>query len=292
MPDPKTPAIRLTERDDDILHGLGSYRFLTSRQAGALWFASEGAAATRLRALLAHDLVVRVFMPVRPFDRTAATIWALSPRGARRVREAREGARPTCLSANDRRSALFLDHTLRRNDARVCLALLDRGRHGFHLLRWAQAPAEVRGSAVVPTGRGRAARVPIVPDGFFALRCGGRIHAFAVEIDMGTVSVRAMALRYRAYWTWWKRGGMARKYGGAPTRVLTLTTTPARLERLRAAAAAAPTEGRKGTGLFWFALLGAADIAAPERLLAGPWVAARAGPAEPRPLLDEPEPTL
>ncbi len=281
-------TLRLTERDDEVLDALGSYRFLTGAQLATLWFPSAAAAGARLRALLARELVVRVFMPVRPFDRTATTIWALSAKGARRVREVSEGARPDFLSAKDRRSALFLDHTLRRNDVRICLEVLDRRAPGLHLLRWAQAPEDVRGAAVVPVGRGARERVPIVPDGFFALRHAGRVQAFCVEIDMGTVSPVAMARRYRAYWAWWKRGGMAGRFGEVPLRVLTLTTTPARLERLRRLAVVAPTGGRAGSGLFWFSLLAAADINAPERLIAGPWAVARAGPAKPRLLLDEP----
>jgi hypothetical protein len=222
-----SPSLRLTSRDVDILEALGSYRFLSVPQLAVLYFASRSTAEARLRALHTADLVVRVFMPVRPFDRTATTIYALGPKGSALVGERREGVRPRHLTAKDRRSALFLDHTLRRNDVRICLELLDRDLAGFHLLTWKQAPEEVRGSAVVRSGT-KDERIPVVPDGFFAVRYRGEITAYCLETDMGTVNTERMLARYRAYLEWWRTGGMAARFGRVPTRVLTMTTAPGR----------------------------------------------------------------
>lgn len=108
------------------------------------------------------------------------------------------------LSESSRRSALFLDHTLRRNDVRICLELLHREMPGFQLLFWKQAPEDVRASAEVPVAGRRTARVPIVPDGVFAVRHHGQFHLLFLETDMGTVPVKRMQLRYQAYWRWWK----------------------------------------------------------------------------------------
>lgn len=272
-------TLRLTERDHEVLDALGEHRFLSAPQLAALFFPSVSAVTSRMRQLVKAKVAQAVFLPVRPFDRMSTTIWALTPPGARLVRAAREGAKPSFLATRDGRSALFLDHTLRRNDLRVALTVLDRHRARFDLLRWRQAPDEVRGIARVRAS-GSARHVAMVPDGFFALRYQGEEQAFVVEIDMGTVSVRSMAIRYRAYWKWWKTGGMRRRFGDLPIRVLTLATTPARIERLRQVARLAPEGGKPGTGLFWFAPLDAADLQNPERLLDPVWTVARTrGPA-------------
>jgi hypothetical protein len=276
---PDHAALRCTPRDLDVLDDLASYRFLSLPQVAALHFPSCGAASVRMRRLHAAGLATRVFMPVRPFDRSVATIYALAGRGALLLAPRHNGVRPRHLTAREHRSALFLDHTLRRNDVRVCLELLNRSHRALQLLSWRQSPEEVRASAEVRLGRGRTQRVPIVPDGYFAVLWRGRAQSFCLEIDMGTVAPDRMLARYRAYWTWWRTGGAAGKYGLAPLRVLTMTTTASRLATLRRLAEAAPERGRQRSHLFWFALLDRANIANPDRLVNGGWCTA--GGAEP-----------
>jgi len=275
-PAPVRP-LRLTARDEHVLSSLGSCRFLSVPQISALHFDSPAAAATRMRRLHEAGLVASVFVPVRPYDRRAFTIFGLSGRGARLIAEQTGGPLPRFVSEREKRSGLFLDHTLRRNDLRICLDLLDRQERGFQLLVWRQSPDGLRFSAVV---RGRAlsyTRVPLVPDGFFAVKRSGVVQAFFVETDMGTVSLARMAVRYRAYQLWWRRGGHLDLCGSAPLRILTLTTTERRLAALRQAAFRGSGNPRHGSGLFWFALLAAADIAEPAKLLGPAWTTAAAG---------------
>lgn len=284
MPKP-TSVLRVTPRDLDILDDLASYRFLSVPQITALYFTSASTAEGRLRQLVDAGLVVRVFMPVRPFDKTSTTIYALGAKGAALLAPRHEGSKPRHLTPKDHRSALFLDHTLRRNDVRICLELLDRTLPGFHLLAWKQAPEDVRGAAVVATRYGGRVRVPVVPDGFFAFRVKSTVTAYCVEIDMGTVNTEKMLARYRAYLTWWREGGAARKFGPAPMRVLTMTTTTSRMETLRRLARAAPPPGVR-SNLLWFALLPIADIAHPASLLRSGWLTAACHPKDDRPLVD------
>jgi hypothetical protein len=269
-------------RDVEILTALGSYRFLSVPQAAALFFPSPAAAQARLHQLAKQGLALRVFMPVRPYDRTAHTIYALSARGAREVAARQEGVRPRHLTSREHRSGLFLDHTLRRNDLRVCLERLTT-MGDLELLYWRQAPDEV-GMAAEVHDRGRTVRVPAVPDGVAAFRRAGAIEVFIVEIDMGTVKRESMALRYRAYWRLSQDGTLRRRFGPVPIRVLTLTTTPLRREALRRGAVLAPDNGRKGSGLFWFGLVEQADLGNPARLLDSSWYVATALPTPPRAL--------
>lgn len=283
---PSQPTVlRLMPRDLDILDDLSSYRFLSVPQVTALYFGSAATAEGRLRQLHDAGLVVRVFMPVRPFDKTATTIYALGAKGAALLAPRHEGVRPRHLTPKDRRSALFLDHTLRRNDVRICLELLDRTLPRFHLLTWKQAPEDVRGAAIVRSPTGGQVRVPVVPDGFFAFRMRGVVTAYCLEVDMGTVNTEKMLARYRAYQTWWREGGAARKFGPAPLRVLTMTSTPSRMETLRRLGRLALPRTTR-SGLLWFALLRVADIADPLKLLRGGWLTAACELQSERPLVD------
>lgn len=281
---PTRRAVRVTERDLDILEMAASFRFLSINQAAVLHFGSESSAATRLRALERSRLLTSVFMPVRPMSRTTTTVYALSAAGARTVAPRFDGLAPRSLSEREHRSGLFLDHTLRRNDLRVCLERMSREGREVQLLAWRQTPEEVRSSAVV-TVRRQDVRVPAVPDAFFVLRHRGAVHSFLVEIDMGTVSKRVMALRYRAYWELWKSGLLRARFGNAPIRVLTLTVTPRHLETLRRLGRDAPGNGQHGSQLFWFGLLSLADVHAPEKLLAAAWQVSTARPTPARSLL-------
>lgn len=280
-------SLRLSDRDLDVLDALADYRFLSIPQLGVLFFPSRGGAEGRLRRLYQAGLCVRVFLPARPYERMTHTIYALSARGAQLLAPRHEGVTPRFLSGREQRSALFLDHTLRRNDVRICLERLGIEDARTQLLSWKQKPEEVRASATirVPGGR-RQARVTLVPDGVATLYVRGRVHALVIEVDMGTVPVRRMETRYRGYWRWHRDGGGRRRFGAASVRVLTLTTTDTRLASLRRAATRAPEHGGKGSALFWFAKLAAADIDLPETLISPAWTLARPEPGPPQPLLD------
>jgi hypothetical protein len=281
-------ALRVTERDLQVLTDLGDYRFMSTPQLTALHFPSPARTQARLRQLVDAGLACKVFMPVRPYDASAKTIYALAGAGARLLVERRGGPRPRYLTERERRSGLFLDHTLRRNDLRVVLEQLHTQRVDVDFLTWRQAPEEVRAVVEAPVRTRRPERIPLVPDGFFALRHDGHCQGFLVEIDMGTVRLERMRARYRGYWAWHRWGRARTRYGPLPLRVLTLTTTARRLENLRKAAMKSPIGGTTGTNLFWFAQLDQLDLDAPEKLLAACWTTAQSRPGPPRPLLTHP----
>jgi hypothetical protein len=280
-------SARLSERDLDVLDALADYRFLSIPQLAVLFFPSRGSAERRLRELYQAGLAVRVFLPARPYDRVTHTIYAVSGKGAQLLAPRHDGIPPRWLTGREQRSALFLDHTLRRNDVRICLEKIGTDDPRVQLLAWKQKPEQVQATATIriPGGK-RQGGVRLVPDGVATLYVAGQVHAFAIEVDMGTVPVRRMEARYRAYWRWHRDGGARARFGQAAVRVLTLTTTEARLASLRRAATRAPEHGRAGSALFWFARLAVADIDLPETLLSPCWTTAAPDPGQPRPLLD------
>ncbi|MFA6958351.1 MAG: replication-relaxation family protein [Thermoanaerobaculia bacterium] len=260
--------LRLTQRDLDLLGKLGDHRFLDVRQVSALLFPSENAARHRLQELLAHRLVHRLYMPVRPYDPRAVQVYALSAKGARHVPRSRaDAARPATLSTSDRRSGLFLDHTLKRNDVRIALERLGETHSKFTMFNWKQRREDVEFRTTDVRGR----RQRIVPDGVAYVRVGSEVEVFPIEIDLGTVRLPKMTARYKGYWRDFTEGGPRVRHGPVPYRVLTITNSPARLEALRTAAQRAPTRGRRGSRLFWFALLDDLDIHEPTKLLCPIW---------------------
>jgi len=276
--------ISLTHRDYDVLDALGDYRFLAPRHLAALHFPSEDAAVRRMRELCKAHLAHRVTMPVRPYSTTPVSIFALSRVGATYAATRHGGELPRFLTEREQRTGHFLEHTLARNDVRVVMERLSQMHPKFTLLSWRQTPDQVRGSAIVEKRRGFAERVRFVPDGVAIVRVGHECHALAIEIDRGTVKTKNMALRYQAYWRYWRDGGARRDYGPVPFRVLTLTTTPRHQAQLEKVARRAP-DGRIGTKVFWFALQeDVADLRQPEKLLRPSWSVAAHAPMTNQPL--------
>jgi hypothetical protein len=254
-------TFRLTRRDLDVLSGLGRHRFLTARHLALLHYPSQGVAARRLRQMLAKRLVVDVPAGSRRHERA----YALTGVGARALHRARDSPALTTLP-DDRRSSLFVNHTLARGDLYVCLELLHRAGE-LQLLSWRHAADELSSTARVRVD-GTLRRVMLVPDAAFVVRARGRDDAFVVEVDMGTVALERMRVRYAAYWRWWRAGGGEALFGSMPLRILTLTAGAGRLERLRRAAASTSDHP---TRLFWFASLDEVDVEDPERLLRRVW---------------------
>lgn len=270
----RSVSLRLNERDLDLLDALADYRFLTALQAATVMFRTPGSITARLRSLVAAGLVVPVFMPVRPTDRSHVTVYALGAKGGRLIAPRHGGIRPRHLTAREARSGLFLEHTLKRNDFRLALERLSERDPRFSLLSWSQVPDQVRASAMITLGGRREFRVPMVPDGVAVVRMNGSCEVLAIEIDCGTVPVERMWRRYRGYWKWWRMGGPTKRYGAVPYRVLTLAPDVRRLAALQKAAARAPEKGHRGSKLFWFAPLAVASIDSPHALLDTVWTAA------------------
>ena len=282
-----THQIRLTERDYTLLDALADYRFLSIAQATALFFPSTQAASRRLHELVKAKLAVTVFMPVRPYSRKTETVFGLSARGATALTPRRNGLRPRHLTEREVRSGLHLDHTLRRNDVRACLERLPDRMPRFALLSWQQHPDQVRAAARVRLGRRIETHVKIIPDGVAVVKVGSRCEVLAIEIDRGTVPVRSMWRRFRAYWAWWRAHGARARHGPVPYRVLTLVPDEKRLLALAKAAADAPETGATGSKLFWFATQDQADLGNPERLVGPTWRMATVPTSRPCPLFPE-----
>jgi hypothetical protein len=280
----KKQRLELTERDLDILTTIGRLRFASINHIAALHFNSRITATARLRRLKESGHLVTLYVGVRPWSRTATLVYALSARGSRAAAPRMGGVRPKHLAPSQKRSPLFLEHTLRRNDIHVVLELLNRVQPSFQLMAWHQGRDQVgvdvfQGGIMRP---GRRKRVRLEPDGVAIVRVHGELQALLFEVDLATVPPSRMRERYGAYYEWWKVGLHRGRYAGMPLRILTLAPDVVRTNRLRSLARSVSPEG-DGRGLFWFAEQGVADLEAPENLLAAQWRTAEAGKGKTQP---------
>ncbi len=271
----KPRGVRITDRDLTLFEALSSYRILSTAQVAALFTPSYEAAQRLLLRLHRAELIIRVFQPIARSGSAQESIWALARKGAAEVARAKECPLPSHMTAKEQRSNLFIDHTLARNDFRICFELLHR-QGKLELLTWKQSPEEIGVQTELRGPHGGRLRVPLVPDGYFAVRYKDQTCHLLLESDMGTVALKRMALKYRGYWTWWKQGEHRRRFAADNLRVLTVTSSYTRLDNLRRLAMNAPNRVRKGSGLFWFSTLAHVDPRAPEELLERIWWSARA----------------
>jgi len=173
-------AARLTARDRDLLDRLNEHEPLTTSELRLLFFSGESRCRRRLRALEAHELLLRVFPTRSHGGGSSEALWFLSPEGRRLV--AAPGRRPPGLSIPD------LDH--RRAVAQFFCSLVERSlnREGEGLWSW-------RGERSCERGLGGAGR----PDGYGRyLHPRGEI-TFYLELDRGTETLARLRAKLDTY---------------------------------------------------------------------------------------------
>jgi len=247
------PRIYITERDLRILSTVASYRFLTTYQIKKLFFGSIDHARKRLFLLWQNRLLERLFQPVVAFQGSSSAIYALAHQGAKLLGE-RKGQDTASLQpigqGKARRSAYFLDHTLRRNDFRICLELSCKNREDLELLFWRQGKDEIKDAVFLNHGPICKRRVPLVADGFFGLKVGTQRFYFLVEIDRGTETIGHVKRKLQGYYSWWKEKGPQKRFAVPNIRILLVTTKERRHENLFQAALSVREESQ-GSGLIW-----------------------------------------
>ncbi len=263
-------SVRITDRDLKLFEALSSYRILSTAQVASLFTPSYSAAQTLLRRLHRAGLILQLFQPIGGSKAAKEAVWALARKGAAEVARARESPLPSHLTAKDERSNLFIDHTLARNDFRICFELLHR-EGALELLAWKQSKDELCCRSELRGPYGGRNTVTLIADGYLVVRCNNKVYYLLLESDMGTTALKRMDEKYRAYWTWWKNGGHRKRFGATNIRVLTVTTSYKRMGNLQNLAKSAPDRERNGSGLFWFSMMGYIDPNAAGEVLDRVW---------------------
>jgi Replication-relaxation len=266
------PRMVLTERDREILRQVYLFRLLTREQIERLLFPPDNGqdhstktskARKRLKLLYHHGYLERIPVPVGQGLWAWRPVYRLGRKGAKLI-AAELGSTVRKLDywgksddADHRHSEvslLFVHHTLAINDVRIAITLASMAK-GYQLEQWIDETQlkrdEMKDYVSVIAGNGHGARVPVIPDAYFALHLGDRRAHFFLELDRATMSTKRWKTRIRAYRAYADSGKYQARYKTRSLRVLTVTTTPQRLESLR------QTTFQAGGGdLFWFTTIG------------------------------------
>jgi hypothetical protein len=258
-------AIRLTERDRDILRMVHRHRFLRSDHITSLLLGSPQQILRRLQRLYHHGYLERPRCQIDYYQHGSRCMaYGLGRKGAALLKRQLSLPYPRLTQGQHGPvGRLFLTHALLVSDVMVALELACRRQHSMRLLM----PDEVE----LPRNAGRrydqfkwtvnlgnGSRIGVVPDRAFALESAAGSGArcwFFLEADRGTMPVTRANLnqtsfcrKLLAYQATWTQGVHRTRFGCDRFRVLTVTTNAARISSmLRAARSLA-----RGHGLFLF----------------------------------------
>ena len=258
---PSPAAFRITNRDGDILAALARFRFLYTDQIVRLVGGSEQQINRRLRGLFDHGFTThperqKLQLAGVHEDGNPPGIHGLATAGAR-VLAARgfpgiDGIDWTTKS--ERASAEHLLHTVETAETIIAFQQACRAGGGASKLVDHQAllpyfpeatrsdddPLMLEAHVRMPSTP-EPLRIAVVPDRVFSLHLDvdARVN-FALEHDRGTMDVNAKKLigkssfrrKIVGYWAAWRAGMHTERWGFKSFRVLTVTTSEARIDTM------------------------------------------------------------
>lgn len=238
------PAMRLTERDLDILKTVADYRILRQDHIQQLFFGSKSTTQYRLSHLYQHGLLNRHFLPV--YAGWSPTLYTLDKRGIALLTSECGIQRVIVWDAENGHE--FLSHTLAINDFRVAVTIACR-QAGYTLAQWiGEASLKADYDRVTITDHaGKKHSISLIPDSYFTIETPKGRASFFLEMDMGTMTLGRFQGKIRAYLAYLESKGYQQRYQTRSLRVLTVTTSLARAANLKAS-----TEQIHSERLFWF----------------------------------------
>ena len=251
--------IQITERDVEIVRQVAKHRFLRSSHITSLVPGSAQYTVRRLQLLYHHQILDRPREQIEYYQRLGSKpmVYGLGNKGADLLAERMEYSRGKINWAAKNKSVgpIFLEHTLLTADFMVALEVACR-EHGRVRLIDAQeilekAPESTRKRSN-PTGLSvtvddldqRRHTLGVIPDQLFGLQYldkpeGRNIGYFFLEADRATMPVMRHDLRqtsfYRkmvVYYATWETGLHTKLFNFKNFRVLTVTSSPARVGSL------------------------------------------------------------
>ena len=249
------PPLRLTADDLAILRHVAAHRFLRSTHLVALMNRPAKKIIERLSALY-HNAYLdrpRAQLDYYATAGSAPFVYALGNNGADVLAEIDGHPRSKIDWTTKNRSAgrLFIEHGLMVAQLMVALDLALRRRHGIRLIGASEilgfAPAATRNPwmlAVPFRQDGKTIEARVIPDAVFGLEhlTSGKREYFFVEADRGTMPIcrshprqTSFQQKLRVYRAVHEAGIHRDRLGLGNFRVLTLTTSPARIASMRVA---------------------------------------------------------
>lgn len=255
------PSIRLTERDHGIIRLIQRHRFLRSSHIIALIGGSPQSLLRRLQLLYHPGYLERPRVQIEYYRKGGSReiIYGLGNKAKSVLKE--DGYPSSKLSWGEKNRAvgrIFFEHALFVSDVMVGIELACRATLGIRYISEEDFPLAHTGKK--PQFRWRVQinghlKLGIIPDRVFALDENGNQAFFFVEVDRGTMPVirknhsqSSMFRKFLAYEATWSKGLHQSLFGFHRFRVLTVTTSAARLKSLIEACSYL----KSGHGLFLF----------------------------------------
>jgi hypothetical protein len=250
----------LTQRDLEILALLARFRFLSSRQTVRLVGGSHQQVLRRLRRLFDHSMVDRPRAQIADLAHVydvgnRPLVYGLAAAGSRVLAESGfDGIdRLDWTTKNARAGLHFLAHTLETAEVMIGFEMACRetgvARLVDHhqLLPW--LPEATRASddpfrldtKVKLPRQSEPLDIAVIPDRVFSLALPNATRLnFALEMDRGTMDIRSKQLvgkssfrrKLLGYWQAWRDGAHTERWGFKSFRVLTVTTSEARIKTM------------------------------------------------------------
>jgi hypothetical protein len=257
------PRIRITERDRAIVRLIHRHRFLRSIHIVSFLNGSQQSILRRLQLLYHHGFLERPRAQIDYYRKggSRGIVYGLGNK-AKSVLKQDSGILTPKLSWGEKNRAvgsIFFEHALLVSDFMVGIELTCRQLLGVRYVCEENFP--VLGNGNKPQFRWRVQikghlKLGIIPDRVFALDQNDSNRAFFfLEVDRGTMPVirksnahSSMFRKFLAYEATWAKGLHHSLFGFHRFRVLTVTTSAARVKSLVEACA----KLKSGHGLFLF----------------------------------------
>ncbi len=266
------PAFQLTNRDLSLLAHIARHRFLSSKHLAALDGGSEQNLLRCLRVLFDNGYLDRPYAQLAhvPVVGPRPMVYGLGRRGAQALRDwhqdASEGSDWT--ERNKRAGAKFIEHTLAVAGFMVGLEIACRQRNDIQLLHESEivagAPEHTRNAREplrlsVPGLDKKLGISSVVADGLFGLVFPDDTAAyFLLEMDRGSMPLArsqfdqtSIKRKLAVYWEAWKQGRHVEHFGIKQVRVLTVTDSAERADRM--VQLVYKLTGGRGSNFFLFA---------------------------------------
>jgi Replication-relaxation len=281
-------AMRLTERDHQILRLVHQHRFLRSSRIVALVGGSPQHLARRLQLLYHHSFLERPRAQLDYYHRGGSRhiVYGLGDKGTAVLKREPSSLQHSRWGENNRTvGRVFLEHALSVSDIIVAVELACR-KNGQVRFISAEELRSQDGSRQPFRWRvnvNKSLKMGVIPDCTFGLEFQGRRAIttrafFFVEADRGTMPVTRHGLsqtsffrKLLAYEATWSQKIHQTLFGFHRFRVLTITTSAERLKTLVAAC----SRLESGQGLFLFADRTILDE--PADILSWKWAGGRVG---------------
>jgi hypothetical protein len=246
--------MQLQERDKAVARAVHDFRVLHQDQIETLLFGSRQTAQLRLAKLYDHGFLDRRPLPTIGGAASSPILYVLDKRGAELLR-AEYGIDAQVQKKGKKLGVKFLEHTIDINTFRVAVVVAARDSD-YELEQWIddQSLSADYDRVDIPTPKGTSRSVAIIPDGYFVLNVpwiSGRARTrFCLELDRGTMDLGRFKSKILAYIAYVESGAYSQRYQSKSLRVLTVTTSLARLANLKA-----KTEQAGGHEAFFFTTL-------------------------------------